>query len=129
MRINKDALKAKANKISKECGLSQTIVYNRFFFDAFLSRLSKSDYKSYFVLKGGLYLSSVLGINNRSTMDIDFLIHNLSMERLKIIEAIKEISAIQTEDGISFEVVKISNIRNEDQYAWKTRQRDMPIWN
>lgn len=30
MRINKDALKAKANKISKECGLSQTIVYNRF---------------------------------------------------------------------------------------------------
>lgn len=43
MRINKDALKAKANKISKECGLSQTIVYNRFFFDAFLSRLSKSD--------------------------------------------------------------------------------------
>lgn len=112
MRIDKDSLKAKANKISKECGLSQTIVYNRFFFDAFLSRLSKSDYKSYFVLKGDLYLSSVLGINNRSTMDIDFLIHNLSMERLKIIEAIKEISAIQTEDGISFEVVKISNIRN-----------------
>ena len=117
MRINKDALKAKANKMSKEFGISQTIVYNRFFFDAFLSRLSKSDYKSYFVLKGGLYLSSVLGINNRSTMDIDFLIHNLSMERLKIIEAIKEISAIQTEDGISFEVVKISNIRNEDKYG------------
>ena len=55
MRINKDALKAKANKISKECGLSQTIVYNRFFFDAFLSRLSKSDYKSYFVLNLGLH--------------------------------------------------------------------------
>lgn len=117
MRINKDSLKAMANKISKEFGISQNIVYNRFFFDAFLSRLSKSDYKSYFVLKGGLYLSSVLGINNRSTMDIDFLIHKLSMEKLKLIETIKEISAIQTEDGISFEVVKISNIRKEDQYG------------
>ena len=82
MRINKDALKAKANKISKECGLSQTIVYNRFFFDAFLSRLSKSDYKSYFVLKGGLYRSSVSGINNSSAMDMVLLVPPSAAERL-----------------------------------------------
>jgi len=37
MRINKDSLKARANNIAKDLGVSQNIVYDRFFFDAFFS--------------------------------------------------------------------------------------------
>ena len=74
MQINKDSLKARANNLSNKLGISQNIVYDRFFFDAFLARLSISPYKDRFVLKGGLYLSSVLGIDTRSTMDMDFCI-------------------------------------------------------
>ena len=59
MKINKDFLKARANNISARLGIPQNVVYNRFFYDAFLSRLAKSKYKNHFVLKGGLYLSSV----------------------------------------------------------------------
>lgn len=40
MQINKDSLKARANNISNKLGISQNIVYDRFFFDAFLVRLS-----------------------------------------------------------------------------------------
>ena len=46
MKINKDSLKAKANNISKELNISQNVVYNRFFYDAFLFRLSKSKYNN-----------------------------------------------------------------------------------
>ena len=72
MKINKDSLKARSNNISKESNISSNVIYNRFFYDAFLSRLSKSQYKDNYVLKGGLYLSSVLGVSTRNTMDIDF---------------------------------------------------------
>ena len=71
MRINKDSLKARANNIAKELSISQNVVYDRFFFDAFLARLTASPYKDNFVLKGGLYLSSVLGVHSRSTIDMD----------------------------------------------------------
>ena len=81
MQINKDSLKARANNISNQLGISQNIVYDRFFFDAFLTRLSISPYKDKFILKGGLYLSSVLGIDTRSTIDMDFYIKRLSMEK------------------------------------------------
>ena len=72
MKINKDSLKARANNLANELGVSQNIIYDRFFYDAFLSRLVISRYKDKFVLKGGLYLSSLLGINNRSTLGESF---------------------------------------------------------
>ena len=117
MRINKDSLTARANSISKERGIPQNVVYNRFFYDSFLSRLAKSCYSDHFVLKGGLYLSSILGIDNRSTMDIDFLVRRVSMERDKIVNTIKEIASMQAEDGITFEVVNVGDIRKEDKYG------------
>ncbi len=117
MKINKDSLKAKANNISKELNISQNVVYNRFFYDAFLFRLSKSKYNNQFILKGGLYLSSILGINNRSTMDIDFYIRKISMEKDKIVDIIKKIISTNVDDGVWFEIINIGNIRNEDQYG------------
>lgn len=81
MKINKDSLKARANNLANELGVSQNIIYDRFFYDAFLSRLAISRYKDKFVLKGGLYLFSLLGINNRSTMDLDFYLKSIVMRR------------------------------------------------
>lgn len=115
--INKDSLKAKANNISKELDISQNTVYNRFFFDAFLSRLAVSHYKDRFILKGGLYLSSILGIDTRSTMDIDFYLKKLSMEKETIVKALEEIASIDINDGIIFKVIGIEDIREDDLYG------------
>ena len=117
MQINKDSLKARVNNLSNKLGISQNIVYDRFFFDAFLARLSISTYKDKFVLKGGLYLSSVLGIDTRSTMDMDFYIKHLSMEKENIVRLITDIAAIDTNDGVTFKVVGSSDIRLDDQYG------------
>lgn len=115
--INKDSLKARVNNISKELNINQNIVYNRFFYDAFLSRLAISPYKEKLVLKGGLYLSSLLGINSRATMDIDFYLSRVSMEKDRVTNIVKEICAINIEDNISFEMIGCSDIRKEDDYG------------
>lgn len=117
MMINKDSLKARANNLSKELNITQNVVYNRFFYDAFLSRLSVSKYKNQLILKGGLYLSSLLGIDARSTMDIDFYLRKVSMEKETIIKLIEEIASIDIGDGIVFKVIGFSEIREDDLYG------------
>lgn len=117
MRINKDALKARANNISKESNISSNVIYNRFFYDAFLSRLAKSQYRENYVLKGGLYLSSLLGINTRNTMDIDFLARKTKMEKDQIVKVIKSICETEADDGILFKVIDVMDIRQDDQYG------------
>lgn len=117
MKINKDSLKARANNLANELGVSQNIIYDRFFYDAFLSRLVISRYKDKFVLKGGLYLSSLLGINNRSTMDLDFYLKSIAMEKDNIVSIVKEISALDLDDNISFTTIGSEDIRQEDVYG------------
>ena len=117
MRINKDSLKARANNMSKVSNISSNVVYNRFFYDAFLSRLSKSQYKDNYVLKGGLYLSSVLGVSTRNTMDIDFYAKRIKMEKDRVVETIDTICSIDASDGITFKVIDTADIRQEDKYG------------
>lgn len=117
MMINKDSLKERANNLSKKLNISQNVIYNRFFFDAFISRLAVSPYQNKLILKGGLFLSSILGIDTRSTMDIDFYLRKVSMEKEKIIEMIHEIASINIKDGIQFKVVGSSEIRENDLYG------------
>ena len=117
MMINKDSLKARANNISKKMNISQNIVYNRFFFDAFLARLAASSYKDNFILKGGLYLSSLLGVSSRSTMDIDFCLKQLSMEKNNLIKIVAEVLDIGVDDGVSFKIISSDDIRMDDPYG------------
>ena len=117
MMINKDSLKARANNISKKMNISQNIVYNRFFFDAFLARLAASSYKDKFILKGGLYLSSLLGVSSRSTMDIDFCLKQLSMEKDNLIKIVAEVLDIGVDDGVSFKIIGSDGIRMDDPYG------------
>ncbi len=117
MRINKDSLKARANNIARKLNISHNIIYSRFFYDAFLTRLASSPYKDQFVLKGGLYLSSISGIDTRSTMDIDFYLKKISMEKDKIINVINEVCSLDVGDGISFQIIDVNNIRLDDIYG------------
>lgn len=117
MKINKDSLAARAKNLSEKYGVSANAVYSRYFFDCFLSRLSSSAYSDKFILKGGLYLSSVLGIENRTTMDIDFIIRKLKLEHDSIVSVIKEICEIPADDNVKFFYVGDSRIKKDDIYG------------
>lgn len=117
MSINKNSLQSKINNLSNETGVHQNILLKSFFFDAFLKRLAASKYSNNFVFKGGFLLSTSLGINLRSTMDIDFLLKRINVERENIVNILKEISSKDVDDEVSFEFSDIEEIRLEDEYG------------
>lgn len=103
--------------IRKDNGVEFNILMKSFMFDRFITRLSKSIYRDNFVIKGGFLLSTLFGIENRSTMDIDasFKDSDFTIENLKKI--IIEIISIDLNDNIFFEISDIRNIRDEDEYG------------
>ncbi len=117
MKINKDSLSMKAKSIAKEKGISINVVYSRYFFDCFLKRLSFSPYSEKFVLKGGLFLSSMIGIENRSTMDIDFILRKIHMDHDSVIDIMKEICQESADDNVIFQYMGDSEIKKDDIYG------------
>jgi len=117
MKINKNSLQARVQNLSVKKGVPSNVILQSYFFDAFIKRLAYSKYSENFIFKGGFLLSTSLGIDYRSTMDIDFLISRLSLEKDIIEKVFKEIIAIDVDDWVEFDFNKISNIREEDQYG------------
>ena len=117
MKINKNSLQARINNLSKEMGVHANVLLVSFFFDAFISRLTKSIYADKFVFKGGFYLATLLGIKNRYTADIDFLLRKETMNENRLKEIFTDIIAIDSDDSITFEISDISLIRDEDAYG------------
>lgn len=87
-----------------------------FFFERFLESLSNSKYKFNFVIKGGLLISSMIGVDNRTTMDMDTTVKGISLQEDRIKEIVACIIRIDAHDGIVFEIIDINHIREEDEY-------------
>ena len=81
-----------------------------------LDRLSQSQYKKNFVLKGGLLISSIVGISERTTMDMDATVRGIDMTEINVERITKEILSINTGDGICFHFERIEPIREDDDY-------------
>ena len=79
--------------------------------------MTKSIYADKFVFKGGFYLATLLGIKNRYTADIDFLLRKETMNENRLKEIFTDIIAIDSDDSITFEISDISPIRDEDAYG------------
>ena len=114
--IGAESLKGKIRNIASSKKLSSQEVLQMFFFERFLERLSKSEYKFNFVIKGGLLISSMIGIDNRTTMDLDTTIKGMPLKEDIIRNIVSEIINMRIDDGIKFEIAHISHIREEDEY-------------
>ena len=117
MKINKNSLQARINNLSKEMNVHANVLLVSFFFDAFISRLAKSTYADRFVFKGGFYLATLLGVKNRYTADIDFLLRREIMNENRLKEIFSDIIATDADDSITFEISDISPIRAKDAYG------------
>jgi len=87
-----------------------------FLFERILERLAASPYRNNFILKGGLLISSMIGISERTTMDMDTTLRGIQMEEDEIAATVKAILAIDVGDGIAFAFQKSEPIREEDAY-------------
>ena len=114
---NRDSLKAKASNLSKKINIPNKYLIQNFMFEALLKRISMSKYKDKFIIKGGLLLSSIFGVNLRSTMDLDTTVKGLPLNRETITKVINEIINIDLEDNIKLKIENIKDIREEELYS------------
>ena len=114
--INIESIKSKIRSLAEKKNLKSQEVLQIYFFERFLERLSKSKYKNNFIIKGGFLISSLIGIENRTTMDMDTTIKGIALKEEKIKEIVEEIININVNDGIKFEIKDIDYIREEDEY-------------
>ncbi|MGF3076231.1 nucleotidyl transferase AbiEii/AbiGii toxin family protein [Facklamia sp. P13055] len=87
-----------------------------YFFERVLERLEKSFYRHSFIIKGGLLISSLIGIDNRTTKDIDATVRGITLTEENITKIVKEILAIDVQDGIDFVFEGVREIRESDEY-------------
>lgn len=114
---NRDSLKAKISKLAAKTNISNKYIIQAFMFEALLKRISVSEYKDKFIIKGGLLLSSIFGVNLRSTMDLDTTIKGLPLNMQTIENVINKIISIDLADNIKLKIENIKDIRLEDEYS------------
>ncbi len=117
MNNTAQSVKDKLRNIAREKNIDFNCVMRFYMYDRFIERLSKSQYRDNFVLKGGFYLSRLFGIDNRSTMDIDAAIRKAKFTNSNIIKMITDIINININDNVKLNIIKTEPIRTEDEYG------------
>ncbi len=115
--MNKDKLRAKCHQLSKETGLSFNTVQTFYFLESIVEKIADSDENLNFIVKGGFLLSNVIGIKQRSTVDIDFLVRRMNLTEENIKNAFQRILHDDNDSGITHEIQKIEQIRKDDEYG------------
>lgn len=115
--MNADKIKSIISKKAKGDSTISAQLYQMFFFERILDRISKSRYKYNIILKGGLLLSSIIGEDMRTTKDMDATLKSIPLEKDNIMSIMTEILNIDVNDNINFEIIDIKDIREEDEYG------------
>ena len=111
-----EQLKGAIRNLAKKKGIHAQEVLQIFMFERIIERLSVSSYKDKFILKGGLLISAILGVAERTTMDMDTTVKGLPMDEQNIRKAISEILNQPVDDGIEFQLLDLTPIREDDEY-------------
>jgi predicted nucleotidyltransferase component of viral defense system len=109
-------LKAFIKKKAEENRISAQLVMQNYMMERILERISLSKYKQNFILKGGFLIAAIVGLDTRTTMDLDATVKGFPLSHESINEIFNEICAISVEDEITFSVSRITDIREGDIY-------------
>lgn len=114
---NAKSLMDKSRNMAIKNNITTNEVLQNYMFERILERLSVSKYKNNFILKGGLLLSSIMGIDTRTTMDMDTAIKGLNLTDEQIYNVLNEILSINIDDNVEFNIKNSEPIREDDDYG------------
>jgi len=109
-------LKALIRNLSKELNVEAEILLRNYMLERFLERIAVSTYNDIFILKGGMLIAAMVGINTRTTMDMDATIKGQTLSESGITAIIKDVLKAQIDDGVLFFFQSIEEIREEADY-------------
>ena len=116
MFSNANSFKAKIKNISKDKGIPAQQVQQHYLIEQVLKLISTSSYRDSFIVKGGYLIGQMIGLDKRTTMDLDVTLKGTEMSRENLIHIFEEILCSKT-DGFSFSVDKLEPIRQDDEYG------------
>lgn len=111
------SLKGKIKNYAKNNNIAAQVILQNYMFERFLERLSLSEYREKFVVKGGMLIAAIVGLDTRSTMDLDTTLRNMPLTEEQIYNAIRTICDINIEDDVIFEIQSVNPIRKDDVYG------------
>lgn len=117
MKRNTMSFKAIINNMAKENNVAAQSVLQTYMLERLLERISISKYKDNFILKGGMLISAMLGIDSRTTMDMDTTIKGFPLTKDNITNIMDEICNIEIDDNVTLKINKVELIREEDDYG------------
>ena len=111
------SLKRRIKNYAKTNNIAAQVVLQNYMFERFLERLSESEYSEKFVVKGGMLIAAIVGLDTRSTMVLDTSLRNLPLTEEQISVALSSICKIDLQDDVSFEIKSVAPIRKDDVYG------------
>lgn len=111
------SLKGRIKNYAKSNNIAAQVVMQNYMFERFLERLSKSEYQEKFVVKGGMLIAAIVGLDTRTTMDLDTTLRNLPLTKEQITKALTSVCGLELDDDVSFEIKSIESIRKDDIYG------------
>jgi predicted nucleotidyltransferase component of viral defense system len=109
-------LKALVRNLSNESNVEAEILLRNFMMERFLERISVSKYKHNFILKGGMLIAAMVGIDTRTTMDMDATIKGQTLTAPELTAIIADILNTQVDDSVEFTMQGIEEIREGADY-------------
>ena len=109
-------LKDLIRNLSRKNSADAQILMRNYMMERFLERISLSIYRDKFILKGGMLVAAMVGLDARSTMDLDATIKGVNVDVKDVEEMITQIIAVPIDDGITFQIKSISEIMDEAEY-------------
>lgn len=109
-------LKDLIRNLSKEKSADAQILIRNYMMERFLERISLSEYKDKFILKGGMLVAAMVGLDARSTMDIDATVKGTNVSVEDVENIIASILSVEIDDGVEFQTKGISEIMDEADY-------------
>ncbi|MFV0363701.1 MAG: nucleotidyl transferase AbiEii/AbiGii toxin family protein [Suipraeoptans sp.] len=110
-------LKALVRNMTKGNSTQAQIIIRNYVMERFLERMSLSKYRNNFILKGGMLVAAMVGVDMRSTLDIDTTIKNMPLSPETAKEMVEEIISIPLDDGMTFLITGVSEIMDEAEYS------------
>lgn len=109
-------LKDLIRNLSRKKSADAQILMRNYMMERFLERISISQYQDKFILKGGMLVAAMVGLDARATMDIDATIKGVDVNLEEVENIIADIVSIPLEDGVTFRIKQVSEIMDEAEY-------------
>lgn len=110
-------LKVRVNSMAKEAGIPAQALMQSYLLERMLERLSRSKWRNNVIIKGGVLISSLVGVRSRTTMDLDTTVRGFALTHESAERAFRDIAAVQADDDWKFEFDRTEDIRETDEYT------------